>query len=91
MKFLWTVNDEIDKDTSNLTKISSTLEDNPLEDFIDEQCLHFEENFVNVEDFGAKFFESFDRKFTDESFCKSQTSTENVIICKKCGHDILRL
>lgn len=83
MKFLWTVNDEIDKDTSNLTS--------SLEDFIDEECLHFEENFVNVEDFGAKFFESFDRKFTDESFCKSQTSTENVIICKKCGHDILRL
>ena len=87
IKFHWTVNDEAGHE------IKSPL--SPMEDFIDEQCLHFEENFVNIDDFEASFFDSFDRKFDDESFIQRQFSTEstssNDRICKKCGHDILRL
>lgn len=76
-----------------------------MEDFIDEQCLHFEENFVNLDKFEASLLDNFDQlnerflrkiqELEDENFLQSQMSTETVIaadtICKKCGHDILKL
>ena len=74
------------------------------ENCIDFQCLHFEENFVNFDDLGAKLdnFDQLNERFIEmlqesenmRSF-DSQSSTETVInsyrICKKCGHDILQL
>lgn len=91
LKFQWTVKDEAGE--MNTPSLGVPL--SPMEDFIDEQCLHFEENFVNIDDFEAKFFDSFDRKFDDESLFQRQMSTNSVnsndTICKKCGHDILRL
>lgn len=77
----------------------------PMEDFIDDQCLHFEENFVKIDDLEAKFFEGFDEKFykklgdyevDDDVFHSlTQASTETLVssglICRKCGHDILKL
>lgn len=91
IKFLWTVKDEAGDGING--PLLSPL--SPMENFIDEQCLHFEENFVNIDEFEAKFFDSFDRKFEDESFFQRQISSESVFgndtVCKKCGHDILRL
>lgn len=73
----------------------------PMESFIDEQCLHFEENFANLEGFLEAKLDDFDQlneKFNEKlqaSSFESQRSTEtdisNFRICKKCGHDILRL
>lgn len=96
LQFKWIVNDETGRVMRDFLS--------PMEDFIDEQCLHFEENFVNIREFETSFevkldnFEELDEKFkriNNESFFQSQTSTETVIntetICKKCGHDILKL
>lgn len=73
-----------------------------MEDFIDEQCLHFEENFVRIDQLEAKLMdfdqlnEEFDKKFqttTDERSIKWQASNDisNDMICKRCGHNILQL
>jgi hypothetical protein len=98
-KFSWTVNDEEGHEIKN--SLFDTL--SPMEDFIDEQCLHFEENFVNIERFDPSQMNNFDdlndkiakkwKEYENEIFFQSQSSTETVIekICKKCGHDILRL
>lgn len=88
-KFQWTLNDEPGNEMNSQTLSPSSQ----MEDFIDEQCLHFEENFVNIDDFETKFFDSFDRKFDDENFFQRSTEsiTSNENICQKCGHDILRL
>lgn len=89
VQFKWIVNDENGHVMKDLLS--------PMEDFIDEQCLHFEENFVKIRDFKEKLdnFEEFNKKFDSGSFFQSQSSTETVInsetICKKCGHDILKL
>lgn len=102
LKFKWTVNDEDGQEIKNslFDSLSS-----PIEDFIDEQCLHFEENFVKHNDSQANFIDNFDElneKFSriseecdkSKSFFRSQSSTDSVFgskICKKCGHDITRL
>lgn len=95
--FRWTVHDE---DADMWMPLSPKMES-----YIDEQCLHFEENFVNLEGFQAKL-DDFDQlnerfmkklqDFDQNNFFESQSSTETVImskntICKKCGHDVLRL
>lgn len=94
-KFRCTVNDEVE-----LEKRNSLFDFSPMEDFIDEQCLHFEENFVNLEDFEINFESTFFEKKFSEDFDggvspQSQMNTEVVMnkdtTCKKCGHDILRL
>lgn len=75
----------------------------PIEDFIDEQCLHFEENFVKIGDFESKFFEGFANKnikkledYDDDVFRSlthesKETLVGSGLICRKCGHDILKL
>lgn len=96
----WTVNDE----EGHEIRSSSFDSLSPMEDFIDEQCLHFEENFVNLHSLDS-FLDDFDRfnerfsqklRDTDDDSCfLRQSSTDTVInnasICKKCGHDILKL
>lgn len=104
IKFKWTVNDE-DGSVIRTSSFDSTPT-SPMEDFIDEQCLHFEENFVKLGNYEANFLDNFDQlneKFSkkllefdnhyeNESFFSSETviDTEKRI-CKKCGHDILTL
>lgn len=67
-----------------------------MESFIDEQCLHFEENFVNLDalDNFDQLNERFLRKTEDCGLVGSEDSPDKVIsndtICRKCGHDILR-
>lgn len=86
--FRCTVNDEVG-DSKRLIS--------PMESFIDEQCLHFEENFVNLDalDNFDQLNERFLRKTGDCGLIGSQDSPDKVIssdtICRKCGHDILRL
>lgn len=98
-KFKWTINDEDGQEIKNslFDSLSS-----PNEDF---QCLHFEENFVKLHEHESNIIDNFDQlneKFLrklreceqNESFLRSQSSTESVIdsrICKNCGHDITRL
>lgn len=95
------------KKKDNRSKFQLSIDDevashslSPIKDFIDEQCLHFEENFVKVDDFEANFFKGFNEKFNklnDDFVFRSltQASTEtlvsNGLICRKCGHDILKL
>jgi hypothetical protein len=100
LKFKWTVNDEDGQEIKNslFDSLSS-----PVEDFIDEECLHFEENFVKIPSDFVDNFDQLNEKFLrklqeidgNESFFRSQSSTDTIIntekICKKCGHDILRL
>lgn len=68
-----------------------------MESFIDKQCLHFEENFVNLDalDNFDQLNERFSKKVGDCGVIGSQDSPDKVInndtICRKCGHDILRL
>lgn len=102
VKFNWTVNDEDGQEIKNslFDSLSS-----PMDDFIDDQCLHFEENFVNFKEFDANLLDNFDQlndKFLkkiedsdDESFFEVESTSKSTIvnekICKKCGHDILKL
>lgn len=99
-KFKWTVRDEQGYEIKNSLFDSIC---SPLDDYKTDLCLHFEENFVkSTVDFAATYDElneKFKRKLK-EIGCEalfnsqSQSSTETVIntkICKKCGHDILRL
>lgn len=104
LKFTWTVKDEDGQEIKNslFDSLSSPI---GIENFIDDQCLHFEENFVKLQDFETNFLDNFDqlnerfsKKLQDcgshESFFTSQSSTETIInerICKKCGHDIMTL
>lgn len=102
VKFNWTVNDEDGQEIKNslFDSLSS-----PMDDFIDDQCFHFEENFVNFKEFDANLLDNFDQlndKFLkkiedsdDESFFEVESTSKSTIvnekICKKCGHDILKL
>jgi hypothetical protein len=101
LKFQWSVSDDAGKEV----KPRWSNPPSPIEDFLDEQCLHFEENFVRLDDIEAKllndfdlFNEKFDKKSqtsTDERSIKWQASSEsgisNDFICRKCGHNILKL
>lgn len=85
--FRWTVNDAV----SDSNRIAS-----PMESFIDEQCLHFEENFVNLDalDNFDQLNERFSRKAEDCGLIGWDNSDKVIssdTICRKCGHDILRL
>ena len=71
-----------------------------MDEFIDEQCLHFEENFKNLDKLENTIQDNFDQlneKFKRKCLeldgipFKSQDSYESCHICKKCGHDILKL
>ncbi|CAO1398756.1 unnamed protein product [Diamesa serratosioi] len=71
-----------------------------IDEYIDDQCLHFEENFINLDKIENTIQDNFDQlneKFKrkclelDGSPFKSQDSNESCHICKKCGHDILKL
>lgn len=94
IKFRMTVNDVNGREVNK----SAFDSDSPVDNFIDEQCLHFEENFVNTDQFDANILhdfdqlnERFDKKLQEsEIFIESQPSIEP-LICEKCGHNILRL
>lgn len=71
-----------------------------MDEYIDDQCLHFKENFINIDKLEKTIqdnFEQLNEKFQrkclelDESPFKRQESYESCHICKKCGHDILKL
>jgi hypothetical protein len=96
-KFNWTVRDDQGYEIKNSLFDSIC---SPLDEYKNDICLHFEENFVKSNDFATTYDElneKFKRKLKEigcESLFNSQSSTETVIntkICKKCGHDILRL
>ena len=100
LRFKWTVNDEDGQEIKNslFDSLSS-----PTENLIGEQCLHFEENFVkpscsyfdNFDQLNEKFLKKLQECDGNESFFGSQLTTETVMntemICKNCGHDIMRL
>lgn len=99
-KFKWTVRDEQGYEIKNSLFDSIC---SPLDDYKTDLCLHFEENFVKSNVDFATTYDELNEKFKrklKEIGCEalfnsqSQSSTETVInskICKKCGHDILRL
>ncbi|CRL04000.1 CLUMA_CG017118, isoform A [Clunio marinus] len=74
-----------------------------VEEFIDDQCLHFEENFNKLGEFDTKlsdtaYDENFSKKWRElgeKSSLQSQSNTcsfdmENKV-CNICGHDVLKL
>ncbi len=100
LKFKVRVNDEDGEPMrTSFDSLSSPSTIKSLDDFIDEQCLHFEENFVNLENldqFENDFLEHFTvDKTKSSSLFKSQESNdtvyENCRKCKKCGHNVLKL